>query len=151
MIGKTVLRPGLLFGTLSGIFTLAVQLMAVYVIVAATMEVAMVGSILEFLIIGSAGRRAGGETRRTGPGIAVGALAGGISELIHSVGSAVVLLSLPGSRGAVLGRTSSGSADPLALAGLIVFRIALLIGFGALFGWLGAWSAVRFGSSERRE
>ncbi len=148
---RTLVLLGIVFGTLAGVFALGVQLVAIFIVRGPSVSTALVGSVLEFLIIGSAGRRAGASTRRAAAGIGLGALAGGVSELIHSLGSGLALVLLPVDRAAIATLSlpaQAQAADPTVLSGYLLFRVLLLTGFGALFGWLGAWSALRFGAED---
>lgn len=148
-----IVRQGIIFGAITGVFALAVQLAAIFLPGESTPMTALTGSMLELLIIGSAGRRAGQRTRRAGVGTGVGAFAGGVSEVIHSIGGSLALALSPAGRAAFATLSPEAQAqasDPVVLGLFMVFRVGLLIGFGALFGWLGAWSAVRFETPRDR-
>lgn len=144
-----VLRAGLVFGVIAGAFALLVRLASVF----ATNEVMptvfsdFVTSAIGLLIIGGAGRLVASSTRAIGPAIPMGAIAGGISELFRTVLAAVILSYLP------IGQAAFNRLSPLEqrqasdLGNLILtlgLDLALAMAFGALIGWLGAWSLIRF-------
>lgn len=144
-----VLRAGLVFGVIAGAFALLVRLASVF----ATNEVMptvfsdFVTSAIGLLIIGGAGRLVASSTRAIGPAIPMGAIAGGISELFRAVLAAVILSYLP------IGQAAFNRLSPLEqrqasdLGNLILtlgLDLALAMAFGALIGWLGAWSLIRF-------
>jgi hypothetical protein len=146
---KTI-RAALIYGVLAGIFGMLVILIAFFVggQLTRTGPSAFVGSVLSFLIIGGAARKLAIETKVVGVGWRMGALAGGLSELIGTMGSAVVLSLTPAAQAtfARLARQQQHQAsDPGALLANLVLDLAVVMVFGALFGTLGAWSAHRFG------
>jgi hypothetical protein len=131
-----VLREGLVFGVIGGVFALLIRLVSVY----ATND--LMGSVfsnyvtvaLSFLIIGGAGRKLAASTKSTSPALQMGAIAGGISELFHTLIAAEILSYLP------VGQASDSAAQVLNLS----LDLALAVIFGALIGWLGAWTLLRF-------
>jgi hypothetical protein len=145
---KTV-RAALIYGLLGGIFAMLVILIAFFVGHELTRNgaSAFVSSVLSFLIIGGAARKLAIETKVVGVGWRMGALAGGLSELIGTIGSAIVLSLTPAAQAtfARLGRQQNQSSDPGTLLATLVLDLAVVMVFGALFGSLGAWSALRFG------
>ena len=144
-----VLREGIVFGLIAGAFALLVRLVSVF----ATNDVMpsifsdFVTSAIGLLIIGGAGRKLAASTREIGPALPMGALAGGISELFRAVVAALILSYLP------IGQTAFNRLSPLEqqkasdVGNLILtlgLDLALAMAFGALIGWLGAWSLIRF-------
>jgi hypothetical protein len=144
-----VLREGLVFGVIAGAFALLVRLVAVF----ATSDVTptafsdFVTSALGLLIVGGAGRKLAASTKTTTVGIQVGAIAGGISEVFRTVVAAVILSYLP------VGQAAFNKLSPVAKReasdrGTLVISLgldlALAVAFGAMIGWLGAWSLLRF-------
>jgi hypothetical protein len=106
-----------------------------------------VTSAIGLLIIGGAGRQVAASTRSIGPAIPMGAIAGGISELFRTLLAALILSYLP------IGQAAFNRLSPLEqrqasdLGNLILtlgLDLALAMAFGALIGWLGAWSLLRF-------
>jgi hypothetical protein len=144
-----VLREGLVFGLIAGAFALLVRLVSVFATndVTPTVFSDFVTSALGLLIIGGAGRKLAASTKSIGPAVPMGAIAGGISELFRTVLAALILSYLP------VGQTAFNHLSPLEqqqaadLGNLIVtlgLDLALAMAFGALIGWLGAWSLLRF-------
>ena len=144
-----VLREGLVFGLIAGAFALLVRLVSVFATndVTPTVFSDFVTSALGLLIIGGAGRKLAASTKGVGPAVPMGAIAGGISELFRTVLAALILSYLP------VGQTAFNRLSPLQqqqaadLGNLIVtlgLDLALAMAFGALIGWLGAWSLLRF-------
>jgi hypothetical protein len=144
-----VLREGLVFGLIAGVFALLVRLVSVFATndVTPTVFSDFVTSALGLLIIGGAGRKLAAATKGVGPAVPMGAIAGGISELFRTVLAALILSYLP------VGQTAFNHLSPLEqqqaadLGNLIVtlgLDLALAMAFGALIGWLGAWSLLRF-------
>ena len=92
-----VLREGLVFGLIAGVFAVGVRLVAVF----ATNDVTptplsdFVTSALGLLIIGGAARKLADSTRETTPGLQMGAIAGGVSELMRTLLAAIILSYLP--------------------------------------------------------
>ena len=105
-----VLREGLLFGVIGGLFALLVRLVAVYAThdLTPTMFENFVSSALGFLIIGGAGRKLAASTKSTNPALQMGAIAGGISELFRNVVAALILTYLP------VGQTAFDRLSPAA-------------------------------------
>ena len=144
-----VLREGLLFGVIGGLFALLVRLVAVYAthnLTPNTFE-NFVGSALGFLIIGSAGRKLAASTKSTNPALQMGAIAGGISELFHTVVAALVLSYLPVGQ-AAFNRLSPAAKREATDTGAQMINLgldlAVVIVFGAMIAWLGAWSLLTF-------
>jgi hypothetical protein len=144
-----VLREGLVFGLIAGVFALLVRLVSVFATndVTPTVFSDFVTSALGLLIIGGAGRKLAASSKSVGPAVPMGAIAGGISELFRTVLAALILSYLP------VGQTAFNHLSPLEqqqaadLGNLIVtlgLDLALAMAFGALIGWLGAWSLLRF-------
>jgi hypothetical protein len=144
-----VLREGLIFGVIGGLFALLVRLVAVYAThdLTPNMFENFVSSVLGFLIIGGAGRKLAALTKSTNPAVQMGAIAGGISELFHNVVAALILTYLP------VGQVAFDRLSPAAkrqaadtgaqLIGLGL-DLAVVILFGAMIGWLGAWTLLTF-------
>ena len=133
----------------AGAFALLVRLVSVFATndVTPTVFSDFVTSALGLLIIGGAGRKLAASTKSIGPAVPMGAIAGGISELFRTVLAALILSYLP------VGQTAFNHLSPLEqqqaadLGNLIVtlgLDLALAMAFGALIGWLGAWSLLRF-------
>jgi hypothetical protein len=144
-----VLREGLLFGVIAGLFALIVRLVAVL----ATNQLTPSGlsdfvtSALGLLILGGAGRKLAALTRDTTPGLQMGALAGGISELIRNLGGAIILAYLPIGQAAFNHLTPSQKQAASDTSKQIInlgLSLGVAVVFGALIGWLGAWSLMQF-------
>ena len=151
-----VLREGLIFGCLAGVFALIVRLVAVLATntIMPTMLSNFVTSALGLLIIGGAGRKLAGLTRTTTTGLQMGAIAGGISELFRTVIADIIISSLPAGAAALRHLTASQRAAAADTGALIVnlgLDLALAIVFGALIGWLGAWSVMQFRPPRERQ
>jgi hypothetical protein len=144
-----VLREGLLFGVIAGTFVLIVRLVAVFATndVTPTTFSDFVTSALGLLIVGGAGRKLAASTKTTSAGLQMGAIAGGISELFRTVVAAIILSYMPAGQAAfnklspVAKRAASDMGSLIINLGL---DLALAIVFGAMIGWLGAWSLLRF-------
>jgi len=144
-----VVREGLVFGVIAGAFSLLVRLVSVIATnnVTPTIFSDFVTSALGLLIIGGAGRKLAASTRGVGPSVPMGAIAGGISELFRTVLAALILSYLPVGQAAfnrlspIEQRQSSDLGNLILTLGL---DLALAMAFGALIGWLGAWSLLRF-------
>ena len=151
-----VLREGLLFGVIGGVFALLVRLVAVYAthnLTPNTFE-NFVGSALGFLIIGGAGRKLAASTKSTNPALQMGAIAGGISELFHTVVAALILSYLPVGQ-AAFNRLSPAAKREATDTGAQMINLgldlAVVIVFGALIGWLGAWTLLTFRPPRERQ
>jgi hypothetical protein len=144
-----VLREGLVFGVIAGAFALVVRLVAVFATndVTPTVFSDFVTSALGLLIVGGAGRKLAASTRATVPGAQMGAIAGGISELFRTVVAAVILSYLPAGQ-AAFNRLSPIEQRQASDIGTLVISLgldlALAMAFGAMIGWLGGWSLLRF-------
>jgi hypothetical protein len=146
---QLVVREGLVFGVIAGAFSLLVRLVSVIATnnVTPTIFSDFVTSALGLLIIGGAGRKLAASTRGVGPAVPMGAIAGGISELFRTVLAALILSYLPVGQAAfnrlspIEQRQSSDLGNLILTLGL---DLALAMAFGALIGWLGAWSLLRF-------
>jgi hypothetical protein len=144
-----VLREGLLFGVIGGLFALLVRLVAVYAThdLNPTTFSNFVNAGLGFLIIGGAGRKLAASTKSTNAALQMGAIAGGISEFFHTVVGAVVLSYLPMGQAAfdrlspAAKREATDTASQLINLGL---DLAVAIVFGAMIAWLGAWTLLTF-------
>ena len=144
-----VLREGLLFGIIGGLFALLVRLVAVYAThdLTPTMFENFVSSALGFLIIGGAGRKLAASTKSTNPALQMGALAGGISELFHSVVAALILTYLPVGQAAFDRLSPAAKRQAADTGGQLInlgLDLAVVIVFGAMIGWLGAWTLLTF-------
>ncbi len=144
-----VLREGLIFGVIGGVFALLIRLVAVYATHDLTPNVLenFVSSILGFLIIGGAGRKLAAMTKSTNPALQMGAIAGGISELFHNVVAALILTYLPVGQVAY-DRLSPAEKRQAADTGAqligLGLDLAVVILFGAMIAWLGAWTLLTF-------
>ena len=138
-----------MFGVIAGVFALLVRLVAVYAThdLTPTVFSNFVTSALGFLIIGGAGRKLAASTKSTSPALQMGAIAGGISELFHTLVAAVILSYLPAGQAAfnrlspVAKREATDMGAQMINLGL---DLALVVLFGAMIGWLGAWSLLTF-------
>ena len=144
-----VLREGVVFGLIAGAFALLVRLVSVFATndVMPTIFSDFVTSAIGLLIIGGAGRKVAASARTIAPALPMGAIAGGISELFRTVVAALILSYLP------IGQAAFNRLSPLEqqkasdVGNLILtlgLDLALAMAFGALIGWLGAWSLIRF-------
>jgi hypothetical protein len=144
-----VIREGVVFGVIAGVFAVLVRLVAVYAThdLNPTMFSNFVNSALGFLIIGGAGRKLAASTKTTNPALQMGAIAGGISELFHTVVAAVILTYLPVGQ-AAFDRLSPAAKRQAADTGAQVINLgldlAVVILFGGMIAWLGAWSLLTF-------
>ena len=144
-----VLREGLLFGVIGGLFALLVRLVAVYAThdLTPTMFENFLSSALGFLIIGGAGRKLAASTKSTNPALQMGAIAGGISELFHSVVAALILTYLPVGQAAFDRLSPAAKRQAADTGGQLInlgLDLAIVIVFGAMIGWLGAWTLLTF-------
>jgi hypothetical protein len=144
-----VIREGVVFGVIAGVFAVLVRLVAVYAThdLNPTMFSNFVNSALGFLIIGGAGRKLAASTKTTNPALQMGAIAGGISELFHTVVAAVILTYLPVGQ-AAFDRLSPAAKRQATDTGAQVINLgldlAVVILFGGMIAWLGAWSLLTF-------
>jgi hypothetical protein len=144
-----VLREGLLFGVIAGTFVLIVRLVAVFATndVTPTSFSDFVTSALGLLIVGGAGRKIAASTRTTSAGLQMGAIAGGISELFRTVVAAIILSYMPAGQAAYNKLSPVAKREASDIGSLMInlgLDLALAIVFGAMIGWLGAWSLLRF-------
>jgi len=144
-----VLREGLVFGVTGGAFALLVRLVAVFATndLNPTMFSNYVAAALGFLIIGSAGRKLAASTKTTSTALQMGAIAGGISELFRTVVAAEILSYLPTGQAAFNRLSPVAKRQALDTAAQVLnlsLDLALAVAFGALIGWLGAWTLLRF-------
>lgn len=144
-----IVREGLLFGVLAGVFALIVRVVAVVATnsVNATTFSDFVTSALTLLIIGGAGRKVGAMTKSTTAALQMGAIAGGIGEIFRTVVASIILSYLPAASYALQHMSASDKAisdDPTKLILNLGFYLALAVVFGALIGWMGAWSLLQF-------
>ena len=144
-----VLREGLLFGVIAGTFVLIVRLVAVFATndVTPTSFSDFVTSALGLLIVGGAGRKIAASTKTTSAGLQMGAIAGGISELFRTVVAAIILSYMPAGQAACNKLSPVAKREASDLGSLVInlgLDLALAIVFGAMIGWLGAWSLLRF-------
>lgn len=145
-----VLRYGFLFGLIAGAFALMVRLVAVFATndVSPTALSDFVTSALSLLIIGGAGRTLAVRTKATTMGVQMGAVAGGVSELIRTVAAAFILSYLPQGQAAYERLSPAAKRQAEDVGNLVInlgLDLALAVLFGALIGWLGAWSMLRLG------
>jgi len=144
-----VIREGLVFGVIAGVFALLVRLVAVYAThdLTPTMFSNFINSALGFLIIGGAGRKLAASTKTTNPALQMGAIAGGISELFHTVVAALILNYLPVGQEA-FNRLSPAAKREATDTGAQMINLgldlAVVIVFGAMIARLGAWSLLTF-------
>ena len=134
---------------MGGVFELAVEAIADFV--GREVEISnftrYVSTAITFLIVGAAARRLAQEWKSTTPGWQAGAIIGGISELIAVFGGAVILALSPVAEAALhrlTARQQQMSQDPVFVAVAVAAEVGTLVIFGALVGWLAAWSVVRF-------
>ncbi len=151
---KAIIRGGLLFGVIAGIFGMAVELIAALVgrEVTSSMTTAFVAAALGFLIIGGAGYKIGQDLKTVAPAWRLGALAGALSELIRTIGASAVLNIVPAGQALFARLTPQEqrqAQDPVFLITTLAIQIVSATLFGALLGWLGAWAALRFGPPKR--
>lgn len=144
-----IIREGLLFGVLAGVFALIIALVAVVATKSlnGTTLSNFVTSAVTLLIIGGAGRKVGAVTKTTTAALQMGALAGGIGEFILTLVINLVITYVPGGTFALQHMTPADRAvadDPTKLILSFGFDLALAILFGAIAGWLGAWSVLQF-------
>ena len=144
-----IVREGLLFGVLGGI--LAVIVLVDDVLVTNNLNTSafadFVTSSLTLLIIGGAGRKIAAITESSTAAIQMGALAGGVIELFRVLGGSLVISYLPAAQTAVEHMSAAERAisnDPAKWIPDLAFALALAIVFGAIIGWLGAWSLLQF-------
>jgi hypothetical protein len=151
-----VLREGLVFGVLAGVFSLIIRIVAALATNSLTPSMFgdYVTSAVGLLIIGGAGRKLANLTKTTATGLQMGALAGGISELFRTVVADIVLSYLPVAQAAVARMTAADRALAADTNRLIVnlgLDLALAVLFGAMIGWLGAWSLLQFRPPRERQ
>lgn len=144
-----VLREGLIFGVLAGILALIIRIVAVLATndITPTMFSDFTTSALGLLIVGGAGRKLAAITKTTTASVQMGALAGGISELFRTVVADIILAYLPAGQAAVARMSTTQRAAAENTSQLIInlgLDLALAVVFGALIGWLGAWSLLQF-------
>ena len=139
----------MVLGIVGGVFELAIEAIADFV--AREIEISnftrYVSTAITFLIVGTAARRLAQEWKSTTPGWQVGAIIGGISELIAVFGGTVILALSPVAQAALhrmSARQQQMQQDPAFVAAAVAAEVGTLVIFGALVGWLAAWSVVRF-------
>jgi len=147
---RLVIRDGLVFGMISSVFAVVVLMGAIYIAREYPLSSfsSLTGTVLSFLIFGAAGRKIAIATRDTTAAWQMGAVAGGISELIRTIAISVLVAVSPTGQ-AALNRLSpaaqQSAQDPATqIANLAVYLAAAIV-FGGLAAWLGAWSLLRFG------
>ena len=145
-----VLRDGLVFGLIGSGFAIIVLVGAIFVGREYPLSSfsSLTGTVLSFLIFGAAGRKIAIATKDTTAAWQMGALAGGVSELIRTVAISILVALSPAGQ-AALNRLSpalqQAAQDPATqIANLAVYLAAGIV-FGGLAAWLGAWSLLRFG------
>jgi hypothetical protein len=144
-----VIREGLLFGALAGVFGLMIALVAIMTTknLNGTAFSNFVTSAVTLLIIGGAGRKLGELTKTTTPALQMGALAGGIGEFIPTLVINLAIPYVPGGAFALQHMSAADKAmadDPTKVILSLAFSLALAVLFGAIIGWLGAWSLLQF-------
>ncbi|HEY8736492.1 MAG TPA: hypothetical protein VIO62_05560 [Candidatus Dormibacteraeota bacterium] len=151
-----VIRDGLLFGLIGAIFGVIVLLGAVYVGREFPLSSfsSLTGTVLSFLIFGSAGRKIAIQTRSATAAWQVGAIAGGVSELVRTVAVSIFLSFSPTGQAAfdrLSPAAQQSASDPASqIANLAIYLGAAII-FGGLAAWLGAWALLRFGPPSTPE
>ena len=138
-----------MFGAIAGVFALLVRLVAVYAThdLTPTMFSNFVNSALGFLIIGGAGRKLAASTKTTNPALQMGAIAGGISELFHTVVAALILNYLPVGQEAFNQLSPAAKREATDTGAQMInlgLDLAVVIVFGAMIAWLGAWTLLTF-------
>jgi hypothetical protein len=148
-----LVRDGLLFGAIAGAFGVVILLGAIFIAGEFPLGTfsSLTGTVLTFLLFGSAGRKIAIETRSSTSAWQMGAIAGGISELIRTI-AVSALLSFSATGQAIFNRLSpaaqQSASDPASqIANLAVYLGAAIV-FGGLAAWLGAWSLIRFGPPD---
>ncbi|TMF20247.1 MAG: hypothetical protein E6H90_12425 [Chloroflexi bacterium] len=144
-----VLREGLVFGLIAGAFALVIRLVALLATGTAMPNPfsSFVTTALTLLIIGGAGRKLAAATGTTTPSLQMGALAGGISELMRNLVAAIIISYLPAGQSAFAHLTPAArraATDTSTLAVALGQQLGLAIVVGAMIGWLGAWALLRF-------
>ena len=148
-----MMRAALLFGACAGLLVSAVQTVAILLRGDTDLSGAsgFVATMLSFLVLGGAGRVLAIRSHAVGPGWQTAGLAGGISEFIHYVVTSAVLTLSPQGQAIYNHMTpeQQRQASDIML-GLIGLGESTLLGilFGAGYGWLGAWSAIRLKPPE---
>ena len=144
-----VIREGVVFGIIAGVFAVLLRLVALYAThdLTPTMFSNFVNSALGFLIIGGAGRKLAASTKTTNPALQMGAIAGGISALFYAVVATLILSYLPAGQ-AAFDRLSPVAKREATDTGVQLFNLGLYLAagivFGAMIAWLGAWSLLTF-------
>lgn len=144
-----IVREGLLFGVLGGVLSVIVLVDDVLVTNSTNTSAFadFVTSALTLLIIGGAGRKIAAITESSTAGVQMGALAGGVIELFRVLGGSLVISYLPAAQTALQRMSAADRAisnDPAKWIPDLAFALALAIVFGAIIGWLGAWSLLQF-------
>ena len=145
-----VIRDGLVFGLIGSLFAIAVLVGAIYVGREYPLSSfsSLTGTVLSFLIFGAAGRKIAIATKDTTAAWQMGALAGGISELIRTIAISILVAVSPAGQ-AALNRLSpavqQAAQDPATQIANLAIYLAAGVVFGGLAAWLGAWSLLRFG------
>lgn len=144
-----IVREGLLFGVLGGVLSVIVLVDDVLVTNSTNTSAFadFVTSALTLLIIGGAGRKIAATTESSTAGVQMGALAGGVIELFRVLGGSLVISYLPAAQTALQRMSAADRAisnDPAKWIPDLAFALALAIVFGAIIGWLGAWSLLQF-------
>ncbi len=144
-----VIREGVVFGVIAGVFAVLLRLVALYAThdLTPTMFSNFVNSALGFLIIGGAGRKLAASTKASNPALQMGAIAGGISALFYAVVATLILSYLPAGQ-AAFDRLSPVAKREATDTGVQLFNLGLYLAagivFGAMIAWLGAWSLLTF-------
>jgi hypothetical protein len=144
-----ITRAALFFGACCGLLVSAVQTVAI--LLRGDDALSFVAIMIAFLVLGGAGRLLAVRSRAVSPGWQVGGLAGGISEFIHYVATAAVLTFSPQGQAIFNHWTPEQQRQAsdlgLGLIGLGEFTFLGIL-FGAGYGLLGAWSALRLKPPE---
>ena len=141
---------GLVLGMITGVFELLIQVIASFIRreVDVSTFTRYVSTAISFLIIGAAARRLAEQWKVIAPGWQVGAVIGGISEAIAALGGAVIVALSPVAQ-ATLNQLSPHeqqlAQEPGFIIAAVSAEVATMVVFGAVVGWLAAWSVVRFG------
>ena len=144
---------GVVLGVVAGVFQLAIQAIAAFIRreVEVSTFTRYVTTAISFMIVGAAARRLAEEWKATTPGWQVGALIGGVSETVAVFGGALIVALSPVAQAAVnqlSPREQQLAQEPGFIAAALAAEVGTMVIFGALVGWLAAWSVVRFGGRK---
>ncbi len=144
------IRDGVLFGLIGGAFGIVILAGAVYIAREYPLSQfsSLTGTVLSFLIFGSAGRKIAIATRSTTVAWQTGAIAGGVSELMRTAAISLILSVSPAGQASfthLIPAARQAAYDPVTQISNLAIYLAAGIIFGGLAAWLGAWSLLRFG------